>query len=767
LYFWCWGEEFWKEARDGVKIWIQNEMPKFKDKQQLPKDKDTFLKVQSKVNKVRERGYISKGKVQSVTSFFLVPKGESDIRMVYNGTSCRLNDAVFAPWFAMPTIDSHLRAVDVGTFMADCDIGEMFLNFMLDPDIRPFAGVDLTELFADEAMAKIFWERWERMLMGFKPSPYCTTRAKCQIEPYLKGLRDDPMNVFRWFKVILNLPGSPIYNPVKPWVYKVQEDEVITADLFTYCDDLRPTAPSELECWEGAHQVCCRLTWFGIQDAPRKRRYLSQRPGAWVGLIIHTDQGCVTVLVSEAKWLKTKHWIKWMLESLTQSDMIDFKELERCRGFLIYVSRTYKPFVPYLRGIHKTIDNWRPYRDADGWKMNESQIRIAMEEDDDFEVDQSNKVEPGPMVKAISRLLADVQALNELTSFEAPPKVIKRRKKAGTVCYGFGDTSGKGFGSSVEVNGAHYSEYGTWSPEIEEKHSNYKELRNLVNAVYNCYENRLLRDAELFLFTDNFVAECAFYNGGSNKNKDLNELVFKLWKLQMQGDLTLHVFHVSGTRMIASGIDGLSRGDKLEGVTRGEPMSEFVPIHLDPLARSPSLKPWIESWWDSDYGTLKWMKPDDWFNDSMTDGNYLWNVLPAAAQVAIEQLCTHVHGRPHSYHIVLLPRLCTSLWRKQAGKVCDLVLTTPAGEEFWGEEMYEPLLIMFYFPLLPHHRRFKPWQLKGTKLVDWIERYVHRMQSSSEPVDWSCLRKLLIQARSIPSMSESVARDLLQRPRSR
>ncbi len=109
--------------------------------------------------------------------FFAVPKGEDDIRMVYNGTSCGLNDAVFAPWFALPTMDSHLRAVDVGTYMANCDIGEMFLNFMLDVNLRKYAGVDLTDLFPEEADGSTFWERWERLLMGFKPSPYLTTRS--------------------------------------------------------------------------------------------------------------------------------------------------------------------------------------------------------------------------------------------------------------------------------------------------------------------------------------------------------------------------------------------------------------------------------------------------------------------------------------------------------------------------------------------------------------------------------------------------------------
>ena len=88
----------------------------------------------------------------SLTHFFLVAKiwkGEGsekkvdEIRIVYDATKSGLNDAVWAPWFAMSNVDCHLRAVDAGTFMADYDVGEMFLNFMLEPSLRPHAGVDL------------------------------------------------------------------------------------------------------------------------------------------------------------------------------------------------------------------------------------------------------------------------------------------------------------------------------------------------------------------------------------------------------------------------------------------------------------------------------------------------------------------------------------------------------------------------------------------------------------------------------------------------
>jgi len=68
--------------------------------------------------------------VKSLTFCFAVPKGESDIHMVYNGTKSGLNNSLWVPWVPLATIETHLRAVLPSTFMADLDIGEMFLNFI-------------------------------------------------------------------------------------------------------------------------------------------------------------------------------------------------------------------------------------------------------------------------------------------------------------------------------------------------------------------------------------------------------------------------------------------------------------------------------------------------------------------------------------------------------------------------------------------------------------------------------------------------------------
>jgi hypothetical protein len=146
-----------------------------------------------------------------------------------------------------------------------------------------------------------------------------------------------------------------------------------------------------------------------------------------------------------------------------------------------------------------------------------------------------------------------------------------------------------------------------------------------------------LRGAEVFLFTDNSTAESVFYKGNSS-SKHLFELVLRLRKLEMSGDLVLHVVHVAGTRMVAEGADGGSRGDLNQGVMAGQPILDFIPLHLSALERSPGLEDWIRSWWDDERGELVRLTPEGWFDEGQQEGNFLRAPPPAAADVVGEQL---------------------------------------------------------------------------------------------------------------------------------
>ena len=50
----------------------------------------------------------------------------------------------------MPPVVSHLLSVVASTYMADYNVGEMCFNFIVEPKIHPYAGVNFTCLFLED-----------------------------------------------------------------------------------------------------------------------------------------------------------------------------------------------------------------------------------------------------------------------------------------------------------------------------------------------------------------------------------------------------------------------------------------------------------------------------------------------------------------------------------------------------------------------------------------------------------------------------------------
>ena len=135
-FFWRWKKEFQEKIRDGQPPWWIGPHPKYRKNHQPPKDKGQRKCEEKKVNKARKRLYIEPGDTQSLMPYFSVPKVVVeqvvlDIRMVYNGSKSGLNDSLLTPHFSLPSGRTALRTIEEGTYLADNDIGEMFLNFIL------------------------------------------------------------------------------------------------------------------------------------------------------------------------------------------------------------------------------------------------------------------------------------------------------------------------------------------------------------------------------------------------------------------------------------------------------------------------------------------------------------------------------------------------------------------------------------------------------------------------------------------------------------
>ena len=84
----------------------------------------------------------------------------------------------------------------------------------------------------------------------------------------------------------------------------------LASKVIQYVDDLRITAHSEAQAWLASSQMAKELCWLGLQDAARKKRRASQRPGAWAGSVIATDGETVTKSVTQERWEKTQNKIR-------------------------------------------------------------------------------------------------------------------------------------------------------------------------------------------------------------------------------------------------------------------------------------------------------------------------------------------------------------------------------------------------------------------------------------------------------------------------
>jgi hypothetical protein len=293
LIFWRWPCGFQRRcARDGMPAWIQGTLPRFKRRAKVPSLADATL-LAPKFLTILERRYVlvpdEENPIKSLVAYFHVPKAK-DIRPVYNGKECGINDALWAPGFWLPIGRSAVRVLDFEYHSVDIDLGEFFLNFPYPEILRLLSGIDLTpfaELIAglgfklkrdSEGMYKVYWSRcW----MGCKPSPFFAVRFYYWAEEFARGHHSDPKNYMRWDFIRLNLPGDPSYNPTKPRVMKWDDSlQKIAGDIVGFVDDLRASGYSMEYAWGVARQVASRLQYLGIQDAPRKRRPPSQFPGA-------------------------------------------------------------------------------------------------------------------------------------------------------------------------------------------------------------------------------------------------------------------------------------------------------------------------------------------------------------------------------------------------------------------------------------------------------------------------------------------------------
>jgi hypothetical protein len=267
---------------------------------------------------------------------------------------------------------------------------------------------------------------------------------------------------------------------------------------------------------------------------------------------------------------------------------------------------TFEVITPFLKGFHLSLCAHLPSQDDDRWKLpdeafvayihekrergdlNEDSARASLNPPDYVDIPIPKRARP------VMRFRHDLFSLGELLSSSKPPLVTVRTNVVYKILYGFGDASGKGFGSTMVTTNGIKHRIGLWGADDESELSNWKEFKNQVEALEQEALDGNLTNVMVYFFTDNPTVESCLYKGKLSSRK-LCKLIVRMRRLEMTHNAKIVVSHVSGKRMIREGTDDVSRGHLREGVTAGESILSFIPKNENPLERSPQLKAWLQS----------------------------------------------------------------------------------------------------------------------------------------------------------------------------
>jgi len=140
-------------------------------------------------------------------------------------------------------------------------------------------------------------------------------------------------------------------------------------------------------------QLASGIQHLGEQDAARERDPVSQRPGAWAGTVVYTNQGVARKFISQAKWDKLKEHLEWFTSHLSTGSEVNRKAFESKVGFLLHVADTYEFAKPYLQGFFLAYHAFHPDRDAHGYRWiaednGTSKDEAGVEETGDKEIER-------------------------------------------------------------------------------------------------------------------------------------------------------------------------------------------------------------------------------------------------------------------------------------------------------------------------------------------------------------------------------------------
>ncbi len=213
------------------------------------------------------------------------------------------------------------------------------------------------------------------------------------------------------------------------------------------------------------------------------------------------------------------------------------------------------------------------------------------------------------------------------------------------------DASWEGFGGATQYpKGGLISQEGLWDSEFAKGGSNLREAQNQVNHLLQEIRAGKHDRCKLWAATNNSVWSAIWTKGMSNA-WHLFYLVLSLKQEARRHAVYISFFHISSDRMIASGIDGLSRGNYDAGISLGFDICQFMPLNISAWDIAGNvLAEWCKEWMGKDFALP--LLPEGWFDEGHCPGchahrnnlyGYGWRVqIYAIKDTYIQRTCIQI-----------------------------------------------------------------------------------------------------------------------------
>jgi hypothetical protein len=173
--------------------------------------------------------------------------------------------------------------------------------------------------------------------------------------------------------VRLNLPGSQWYDPSIPWVMLLWKDGELAMRETNYVNDIHPVTrekDEEAKACQACAQLKLKINLVGNQADDWKYRLPTVTPGAWNGVIIHTDTPFPMMSTTLKKWTRFKDKLAWILSQ--SKDTGSVPTAGRIAGLGVSIMQVYDDAKCYLKGFFNPIGAFQSDRNPKGWRIQNS-----------------------------------------------------------------------------------------------------------------------------------------------------------------------------------------------------------------------------------------------------------------------------------------------------------------------------------------------------------------------------------------------------------